>query len=80
MPTFAATPTPFSAIAAVGAMIPIESAIVSQKRSSRRSPRVPRRAHVRPATTVSGRNIPTTQFGTSTTSWIRRSQATEHSA
>ena len=37
-PTFAATPTPFSAIAAVGAMMPIESAIVSQKRSSRRSP------------------------------------------
>ena len=37
-PTFAATPTPFSAIAAVGAMMPIERAIVSQKRSSRRSP------------------------------------------
>ncbi len=29
---------PLSAIAAVGAMIPIEIAIASQKRSSRRSP------------------------------------------
>ena len=31
--------TPFSAIAAVGAMIPIDSAIASQNFSSRRNPR-----------------------------------------
>jgi hypothetical protein len=36
-PISAETPTPLSAIAAVGAMIAIDSAIASQKCSSRRS-------------------------------------------
>ena len=37
-PTRPAGAVPLSSIAAVGAMIPIDSAIVSQKRSSRLSP------------------------------------------
>src|SRR5213080_1252064 len=37
LPTSPAGATPLSAIAAVGAMIPMETAIASQKRSSRRS-------------------------------------------
>src|SRR6185437_9087381 len=44
--------TPFRAIAAVGAMIPIDSAMASQKRSSRRSP-VPGAAGAGAAPTVS---------------------------
>jgi hypothetical protein len=39
-PISAAGAVPLSAIAAVGAMIAIDSAIASQKRSSRRSPPV----------------------------------------
>jgi hypothetical protein len=38
-PTRLAGSVPFSAMAAPGAMIPMDSAIASQKRSSRRKPR-----------------------------------------
>ena len=38
-PTSCAGTVPLSAMAAVGAMMPIDSAIASQKRSSRRRPR-----------------------------------------
>ena len=64
--------TPFSAMAAVGAMIPIDSAIASQKRSSRRSP-------VRGAAGASA--APTewlVLIGPSRSSTIRREEPTPH--
>ena len=88
-PTSPAGTTPLSAIAAVGAMIPTEIAIASKKRSSRRSfPRgwlggraqSPRWSSLTSLKIDSGSQQPTTQFGASTTSWMRRSQATLASA
>lgn len=80
-------------MAAVGAMIASDSATASAKRSSRRRS-LPAMVVVSPVVPVfvlmlgiaqlvkmsSGRNAPTIQFGASTTSWMRRSAATEHSA
>ena len=81
---------PLSAIAAVGAMIPMLSAIASQIFSSRRRPgfwaclaaRGVRRCRLArydagSVKIASGRNAPTTQLGASTSSWMRRSTATE---
>jgi hypothetical protein len=87
-PISPATPTPFSVIAAVGAMIASERAIASQNLSSRRRPPPPPTgSSLASASTATGqpssprmsrgRNAPTTQFGASTTSWIRRSAATD---
>ena len=87
-PITAAPAVPLSAIAAVGAMIAIDSAIASQKRSSRRRP-VGRGVRCRwgclggydsSVKIASGRNEPTAQLGASTISWMRRSAATEASA
>jgi hypothetical protein len=82
---------PLRAIAAVGAMIAIDSAIASQKRNSRRSPlglgvapRSEAGGSLGPGAMRAaypkiawGKKAPTTQLGASTTSWIRKSTATD---